>query len=542
MRHRLLPICSWLALLVASTIATARAATPAVCAPDAAPDKYRMLRQLTLDLFGRIPTYDEYQALADKPDVDAPMIDAMFTNDEYFTEIRSYFRHLVWGGLPDDFNVVGSQRLATRRATTLPYFVGNLRTTFRGSAAYECADRLQTAFDPDGRPIAEVIVDATCPGGSCKQEGYVMLTPYWSPATPIKVCAFDAQSLTLGTGTVPPACGPYTINAGCGCGPGLKYCVPAGLDPSHVAIRDSLSEESTRIFEAIVREGRSYLETFTTTQSFVNGPLVHFYGDLSGPAVTLKQGGAIGYDGRMSTLPAIPFSDRTTWMPVTRDGVHAGVLTTSGFLLRFGSNRGRVNRFYSAFRCEPFLPPAGGLPPDTGGIPDPNLRTRAGCNGCHETIEKAAAHWGRWRNTSTTGYLSAVDVDFSAARAECAACTATSCPAFCDAYFITAHNSTNPDELAAWKGWPQARAYLDATEAMAIETGPSGLVDQPEEQARVAECAVRTLAQQLFGRELTVDETLHWLPTATTAFAATNYNWKTLYRTLVDLPQYRITR
>ena len=87
-----------------------------------------------------------------------------------------------------------------------------------------------------------------------------------------------------------------------------------------------------------------------------------------------------------------------------------------------------------------------------------------------------------------------------------------------------------------------ARAYLSEPEAAAIETGPSGLIDEPAEQAKVAECAVRTLAQQLLGRELTADETLTWLPQATTAFAAANYDFTTLYRALVELPQYRITR
>jgi hypothetical protein len=113
---------------------------------------------------------------------------------------------------------------------------------------------------------------------------------------------------------------------------------------------------------------------------------------------------------------------------------------------------------------------------------------------------------------------------------------------FCNAYFITRENSTHPEELANWEGWPQARAYLSTEEAGAIDRGPAGLVDEPAEQAKVAECAVRTLAQQLLGRELTADETLKWLPGATAAFAAANYDFTTLYRSMVDLPQYRVSR
>ena len=228
-------------------------------------------------------------------------------------------------------------------------------------------------------------------------------------------------------------------------------------------------------------------------------------------------------------------------MPIDRGAAHAGVLTTAGFLLRFGSNRGRVNRWYSAFRCEPFMPPAGGLPPDTGGLPDPNLRTRNGCSTCHETIERAAAHWARWRTTSQFGYLESAQVDFTGPRAECKPTTAAT-RAFCDAYFVTRANSTDPDELLTWEGWPQARQWLSTAEADAIDRGPGGLIDEPAEQAKVAECAVRTLTQQLLGRELTEDESLRWLPQATTQFAASGYRFTALYRTLVELPQYRSAR
>ncbi len=537
---------TWILAAAAATLATAstvHAGSPLVCAPDAPPDKYRLLRQLSLDLYGRIPTYDEYQALLDGGDVDAARIDAMFASDEYFTGVREYFRHLIWGGLPDDFSVVGNQRTLARQATTNLWFAGNLRTLFRGRNDVTCLDQPQTTYDAAGHPLPiSTFADATCAGGTCKQEGYEMVTPYWS-ATPIKVCAYDAQAVATGTGTSPPTCGPYTINAGCGCGPGLRHCVPGTTDPAHVALRDALADEAPRIFEWVVREHRSYFEAFTTRHSSVNGPLEHFYTMMSGPGVALRQTGAVGYDGRMpASMPALGFAETATWMPVERDAAHAGVLTTAGFMLRLASNRARVNRWYTAFRCEPFQPPAGGLPPEPPGLPDPNLRTRNGCGGCHETIERAAAHWGRWRTTGQYGYLAPADVDYTAARPECTTGTPAASRGFCDAYFITDRTSTHPDELAQWKGWPQARAWLDATEAAAIDTGPSGLVDEPAEQAKVAECAVRTLSQQLLGRELTDDEVVRWLPQATAAFAAGGYDFTTLYRALVDLPQYRVSR
>ena len=200
MRHLL----SLAVTLVALAPAGAHAASPQECAPDGPPDKYRLLRQLTLDLYGRIPTYEEYQALAPEPELSAATIDRLFTSDEYFVGVREYFRGLIWGGLPDDQNVIGTQRLLGRNATTNLYFVGNLRGTFRGRADVMCLDQPQTTFDAQGRPVPiSTFADTTCSGGTCRQEGYVMVTPYWS-TTAIKVCAYDAQALTAGTGTTPP--------------------------------------------------------------------------------------------------------------------------------------------------------------------------------------------------------------------------------------------------------------------------------------------------------------------------------------------------
>ena len=39
----------------------AAAQSPEICAPVERVDKYRFLRQLTLDLYGRIPTVEEYE-------------------------------------------------------------------------------------------------------------------------------------------------------------------------------------------------------------------------------------------------------------------------------------------------------------------------------------------------------------------------------------------------------------------------------------------------------------------------------------------------
>jgi hypothetical protein len=536
-----------------TTVAPARADSPPECAPGAV-DRFRLLRQLSLDLYGRPPTIDEYEAIRGAADVDADRLRAMMSTDEYFAGVREYHRALLWGGLPVDFEVVSTPRRLRRFAAGAAgaaddlWRQPNLRVTYRGRNNVECLDQVQTAFDAAGRPLPiTTFADPTCRNGTCVQEGYVIVRPYWDPNVDYKVCAFDAQALATGVAAGVTcskisginAAGNPVNDAGCGCGPDLAYCLPEPTHPYHVAIRNALVDEPLRIFEQVVRAGQPYFDAFTTRTTFVNGPLRAFYQQLSGDDVPLRAVNGIGYTSRTGAMPDVAFTDGA-WVPMTRDDVHAGVLTTPGYQLRLATNRARVNRFWTAFRCEPFQPPAGGLPPDVGGVPEPNLRVRPGCASCHATLEVAAAYWGRWRTSSTYGYFDPAVIELGGPFRECQTCT--SCSAFCNQYFITPQTSTNPDELTAWRGFHRARIYLDDAEAQAMAMGPAGLVDEADEQEKVATCTVRTLAERLYNRPLTDDEVLDWLPQMTAAFAAGGYRFDELERAIVASDTYRTLR
>lgn len=534
--------------------ARVRADSPTTCAPGVTLDRFRLLRQLSLDLYGRPPTIDEYEAVRGLPALDDATLTAMLSSDEFFAQVREYHRALLWSGLEPDFELVAAARRLRRLAAGGPgaaddlWRQPNLRTVYRGRTNVECLDQPQVAFDAAGRPLPmTTFADPTCQGGSCVQEGYVVVRPYWDLGVDYKVCAFDAQALTTGV-AANVTCGKIAgVNAagnsvndkGCGCGPGLRYCLPEPTHPASIAMRTALVEEPLRIFEQVVRSGAPYFDAFTTRTTFVNGPLAAFYDQLSGADVPLRATATIGFTSKVGALPPLAFTD-TAWVPAVRDDVHAGVLTTASYQLRLPTNRARVNRFYTAFRCEPFLPPAGGLPPDTGGVPEPNLRIRPGCASCHATLEVAAAHWGRWRTSSTYGYFDPAQLDLDQPFAECKTCT--TCSAFCNQYFITPQTSTNPDELATWRGFHRARIYLSADEAQALATGPAGLIDEPDERAKVATCTVRTLAERLFNRSLTDDEVLGWLPEMTAKFAASNYRFADLERMIVNSDTYRTLR
>jgi hypothetical protein len=246
----------------------------------------------------------------------------------------------------------------------------------------------------------------------------------------------------------------------------------------------------------------------------------------------------------MSTMPDLTFQQSDEWRVVERSDRHAGVLTTFGYLMRFASNRGRANRFYSAFRCEPFVPPADGLPEELEADPPPNLRERAGCASCHDTLERVAAAWGRWRGASTYGFFDEAFLPMNEARTDCEACQTGDgprCSSFCNTYFITADNS-HPLALEDWRGYPQARAWLTDTESAILEEGPTGLVDEPNEQRRVTTCAVRNLATHFLGRELTEEELLDWVPEVHAAFETSGFDFLALTETLLKDERYRATR
>ena len=190
------------------------------------------------------------------------------------------------------------------------------------------------------------------------------------------------------------------------------------------------------------------------------------------------------------------------------------------------------------------MPPADGLPAESGGDPEPNLRERDGCRSCHQTLEVAAAHFARWRNDTTFGLLPNDVMNPMVAREDCATCQSDGgrrCSAFCNGYFVTADNS-HPSTVEEWGGFPLARAYLTDGETAAVEAGPAGLVDEPGEIERVASCTVRTVAERMLGRELAHDENVEWMPELASKFAESNYDYTKLVREVATSDAYRTIR
>lgn len=534
-----------LASIALCLVATRSAAqSPTECAPTGEIDALRLLRQTSLDVRGRIPSVEELQAVRDAEAPDAEVDRQLATwleSDDFFDEVRRQHRQILWGSLeeidrlrPQSYTVAAQAGIYRSQAQAR-------RRQFRGRDL-TCLDREQTQFDADGRPVPmERINGADCGNvgfgaGVCVREGWVRVNPYWDPSTEIRVCAFDAQA--HGNRSDGSACRDLDTDPRCGCGADLRWCASAAAE---TVMRDALADEPARLFETIVREDRPYHEAFTTRETRINGPVAHFHRFLSGaPAETTMQVGLVGYDGQMGTVPNVPFEDRE-WRTVERAEGHAGVLTTPGYLLRFNSHRARANRFHTAFLCDPFLPSASGIPAEEE-EPDPNLRERAGCADCHEVLEPAAAHWGRWRINSTFGFFDDTSHDFASplAACRCGGPGERACTPYCNTYFVTGANS-HASTYAEYGGLPLASIYLADEELRAVDLGPAALLDEAAEIRQLGACATRTLAERFLGRAVEPSEA-QWLEDRVEAFEAAEWSYSALVEAIARDPKYRAIR
>jgi len=506
----------------------AAAQSPEICAPVERVDKYRFLRQLTLDLYGRIPTVEEYERLHTMDDVTDELIDEMIGSTEFFVQLRRYHRNLLWSNLGEEDLI--KQVIQEEGDDTFRVWVNRgKRDDYRGQDV-ECLDMEHTNFDTDGRPLpmVENYMEGECAGGEgCRMDGWVDVEPYWAPGTTIRVCAFDAQAYTDAT---PEDDGdPRTCDRVggddplCGCGPNLRYCAARGGDGNYDSLHEALLEEPARIFENIISSGEPYMNAFSTRSTSMNGALAHYYRYLARDNdAELKNSPDLGYDAG--------------WQLVEREAYHSGILTTLGFLRRFASHRARVNRLYTAFLCNPFEAPAGGLPPATDDCSsNPDLSSRCGCATCHETIEPATTHWGRWEEGDDFVYQE----DINTFNNGCADCEKGGCSNFCKTFYITRELETTPGSVDSELGKLKVLGWRTDAEAAALDVGPSALTSRPEYQQQLASCAVQNFAEYVFGRELSADEQTGWLDEKTSSFAGTGHDFLQMVKAVVTDDRYR---
>jgi NAD-dependent dihydropyrimidine dehydrogenase PreA subunit len=217
---------------------------------------------------------------------------------------------------------------------------------------------------------------------------------------------------------------------------------------------------------------------------------------------------------------------------------HAGLLTSSSFLLRFQTNRARANRFYDAFLCEPFQPPSGGIPESTDEealVVD--LQQRAGCRYCHAQLEPAAARWGRWVQLGG-GYLD--PAMYPAQRDDCYQCALglASCSTDCILNYVTRQLSV---EQTPYFGMLRSYEFRREEHQSFVEDGPARLVHEATADGRFPACTTRRTAEWLLGRELRQEEQ-PWLDEVTFEYVQGGMRYRDLVRSVVLSQVYRRVR
>lgn len=151
----------------------------------------------------------------------------------------------------------------------------------------------------------------------------------------------------------------------------------------------SLSRQAAGIATAVVVENYPYTKILAPGMTAVDGVLASallksFQIDVS----KLHLNGSL-----LRQLKAVPATQVRYSLIYTGESYEtAGVLTTFGWLRRYEKNRTRANQLYERLMCRKFtseLPRV--FPQDPG-----NLRTTAGCSGCHAVLDPLADFFTVW--------------------------------------------------------------------------------------------------------------------------------------------------
>jgi hypothetical protein len=520
--HWSLRLCA-LALVSAVTLPAAADET-LVCEQPHELDKLQLLRRLSLDLIGRAPSIEEYEALDSEPRVPESRVLELIQSDDFRTLMRRYHETLFWPNLASVR--LNAQETGLGARTYAPPGVilltsGGRAKTYRGSITAGCGDFQHTSFGKAFRPTNVQSVNGFL------QEGWRLVTPYWDTSTQLQVCAFDAQETLVSDDGV--ACNTPAGRAKpeCGCGPNLRFCYGPG-NVTLGAVRSALREQLARAVDEVTTGGKPYTDLLLSSEAPENGVLSFWRRNLA-PNVSFNA----TYNDR---APEEPVTNRSwsdsSWTALDRKGLHAGVLTLPAYLLRFQTDRGRANRFRIDFSCEHFVPPE--QPSNQGCDPaDPDLTKRCVCSYCHAKLEPMAAHFGLFAEAGST--MMTDPKVFPPFNEACKNKTS----GFCGRFYVA---------KGPRAGWLQSLEFADVHPELETnaKAGPRALAEQLIASGAFARCTVKRTFSYLVKRELraqgaTTDE-LALLEELSQSFVGSGYSFPLLVHQIVSLPQYRRAR
>lgn len=509
---------------------------PALCSPETPElDLHRTLRALSLDLRGVVPSVDEHDMVEATGEIPTELIDEWMQSEAFADRATRRHAALFWPTI-DNVRLIHFRRRFRTTTGTMLNFLGQSAQSYRGVRDVSCLDRPQTELQPGyvaGGPVTATVAGTAMDGTPIRQEGYTLVRPYWDPTIEIKVCAFDAQTArTSSISGLDCKARSAVDDAGCGCGPNAMWC---DTGATHTELIRSFEEDFRLRVRTAFLEGDPYTALFTSRRSYVNGPLVFFWthqAELYDSVPLLPR--AVDPE----RMPELAWGDRDTFVELELPPEHAGVLTAPVFLMRFQTNRARANRFYDAFRCQPFQPPSGGIPLDDElSSLQTDLQLRSGCNYCHALLEPAAAHWGRW-TMQGAGYLD--PSSFPAFRAECLDCARgfEACSDECRLHYMT--RAVAPEE-EPYLGMLRSFAFLRPEHQLNVDMGPKLLVENSIAENQLPACVAERTVQWLYGRD-PHDNEAEWTTELGNDFLRSDFDFRALVRAIVTSPSYRRVR
>lgn len=537
--------------VVALALATTLAAGPGSADPNDCPlpatvDTPRLLRRISLDLRDMPPTFDEYAELGSAADVPDSIVDAYLASNEFAKVARNY-HELLWLPNLSALRLNGVSKVLGRRgpedATTppdedTPYDNFSRRTRYRtkGIPATEirptCANRLQTV-NAAGEPV-----DGTGAVMTGEREGYVLVHPYWNPdpAARIRVCAYDAQtaeSVTINGKQVACNSNEGVASAKCGCGKELKFCmatpgeaaIPSRVPPPSTTIYASVREQAARLSDRVSRASSSrvpYTDILLSKSVEENGAIAFYKANLAWAENTV-----VGYNEPFPAAPTTRKFTDATWT-ARNDAKAAGILTSTAFLWRFATNRGRANRFKIAFAREHFEPSATAGACSSSAT-ELDLTKRCLCRDCHIRLEPLASFWGgivEGGNAAITNRTR-----FPLSRPDCVGSKEIECVRM----YVSDSEQPNPGSLMALQ-FAGAHKTGDDDYAKNLAAGPAEAASKLIASGAFARATVHNLYERLVKQELSDKATEDAL---VSGFVGGNYNFPDLVKAIVKLPVYR---
>lgn len=469
-------------------------------------------RAMSIQIRGVVPTLEELETIEAAGDIEESLLDEWLASSEFEEQVVRHHQSVFW-------NSAYQNDLEVRRILFYSnglYYRKQASQYARGLTRTSCSDWENTDVDQWNRPQTVLEQSYTQNGQEFTylDEGWVWVTPYWNPTTPIKVCAFDARTNPVSETGVDCRTRDSNKDSGCGCGPNLEWCMTRTVQTVY---KEAFAEELSIRVKRALSEERPYTDILTEDTTYMNGPLSFYYRNLD------------SYVGRTSSpvedIPELDFFDVETWVAVETPEEHSGALTSAGWLLRHQTNRGRASRFYEGFLCSTFVPPVGGIIDE--GVSTPDLSLKRGCADCHARLEPWRAYWGRWGEVSSR-YVT--ETDYPTYSESCAECSEEgSCNNFCRLNYMV--DPIHTDDVP-YIGWYLPYVYLKQDQSAHPDTGPSAWVTKVVSDGTLAQCVTQNAVTWLYGWEADeIDATL--LTEWTQAFEQSGYNYATLIKTLL---------